>query len=218
MSKLQFVLVSLTILLFLAAPALAIAQDDPTPAPDFVAEGDTDTLRVQNQPTQELFTNTPEAVTPAPAIEQTPIPTPDQLPADEAPPIEDPALVALAFWFAMAGAVTGFLEQFKAIILKPAQAYWKFSDQWYSGITMAVAYLTALVLVMTVGEGRTIFDAIGLNISNQIVAQFATAFVVSLGNQALHQLYNLFAGWRTPVLAIEEHREVVIPAVEPKPI
>lgn len=72
MSKLQFVLVTLIVLLFLVAPAVAIAQDDATPLP---------------APTQELFTNTPDVPTAAPTIEPTPIPTPEP----EPPVVEGPS-------------------------------------------------------------------------------------------------------------------------------
>jgi hypothetical protein len=140
---------------------------------------------------------------------------------DTAPPVEDPgtdpALVAFAVWFAMAGAVTGFLEQFKTLVLKPAQVQFGFSDMVYSWIAMLVAFLTSLVLVLTVGDGATIFDAIGISVSNLIAAQIATALVLSLGNQALHQVYNLFIGWRTvkPLLAIEGQVETLNVTAEP---
>lgn len=65
MNRFQLFLVSLIILLFLVAPALAIAQDDATPLP---------------APTQELFTNTPAAPTVEPTVEATPIPTPEPAP------------------------------------------------------------------------------------------------------------------------------------------
>lgn len=119
-----------------------------------------------------------------------------EAPPDPAP--SDPALVALAFWFAMSGAVTGFMEYFKSIILQPVQSKFKLSDDVYGVTAHIFAFGTAFVLVLTVADDRTVFDAIHINLSNHLMAQIGTAFLVSLGNSTLHQLYDLFLGWASP--------------------
>lgn len=172
---LVFVIVFALVLL-LAMP-VAAQSDDPTPQNDAVVVTASPEVRLVETPA-------PDIEAPAPADE----PAPDD-------PV-DPAEEALAFWLGMVAAVAGFLEWFKTVALKPAQSRFGFSDEWYNGIAMFMALLASLGLVFTVAEGRTVFDAIGLHVSNQVFAQFATAFVVTLGNAAIHQLYNLFVGWR----------------------